>query len=485
VIGDLIQEAKETKAAIDDATEAMQNAAEASHHTEQKKTAAMQMSSSFESNLFDFNGGSAPAPAPATDLYSQTHVAPPKPVESAAFLMVQTVSSDAEDASEEQDHELDQKSPVPVAAPAPAPIPTSAPFPQPTEHRYQAPPTPQYQQPLVHTQPRSAQPSPQLARPGVVGTHHPRQLSGFDVGSLMGGSAEPLPVGTDNGFSPAARATSSSADFGYEDEEMFKNVEELKKKAERAAEAARDAEVAHQKLINEADELRSDADKAEASSRSLKAAAVEKKGGLFGRKGGDKKKMNVSLRFVHYQFEGGSEPRGSLAFVGLQRELDRAAEDAQDIRKRFMEVQGQVRDAGAVAIELRREADKLRAQAEEAELEMAAAASMRDQQKQVNAHQQAPPVQNGYPSQPPAPYGYGYPQMHGQGPPPSYGQQPQGYGQVQQPPQGYGYGQPSNYGQPPGPQYGQMSAPADNGFTPGGMGGGGGGFERPSPQAFW
>lgn len=314
VIVDLIQEAKETKAAIDDATEAMQNAAEASHHTEQKRTAAMQMSTSFESNLFDFNGGSAPAPvpapAPATDLYSQTHVAPPKPVESAAFLMVQTVSSDAE-----QDHEDDQKSPIPVAAPAPAPIPTSAPFPQPTEHRYQAPPTPQYQQPLVHTQPRSTQPSPQLARPGVVGTHNPRQLSGFDVGSLMGGSAEPLPVSTDNGFSPAARATSSSADFGYEDEEMFKNVEELKKKAERAAEAARDAEVAHQKLINEADELRSDADKAEASARSLKAAAVEKKGGLFGRKGGDKKKMNVSLRFVHYQFEWGCELRGSLALL--------------------------------------------------------------------------------------------------------------------------------------------------------------------------
>jgi len=173
----------------------------------------------------------------------------------------------------------------------------------------------------------------------------------------------------------------------------------------------------------------------------------------------------------------------------LQREFDRAAEDAQDIRKRFMEVQGQVRDAGAVASQLRREADKLRAEAEEAEMEMAAAASMRDQRKQSAAHQQAPPVQNGYPTQPPAQYGYGHPPvpMHGQPPPQGYGQPPQGYGQQMQPQQGYGYGQlPANYGQSPPIHYGQMpSPPADNGFSTGVMGGADGGVELPSPQAFW
>ena len=281
MIADLLKEATETKVAIDDATDAIQNTAVASHHTEQKKNVAMEMTSSFESNLFDFNGESAPAPALGTGgLYGQTQPPPSKPVDdSPAMPMVQTVSSDAEEAKEKQSNEYGQTAPVPSTAFGQAP---------PTPQRYQAPPTPQYQQPPVQPQP-----SPQVVRPGAVGAQQPRQLShGFDVGSLMGGSADMLP--NDNGFSPAARATSSSADFGYEDEEMFQKVEELKKKAERAAEAARDAEVGHQKLINESDELRSDADRAEANARSLKAAAAESKGGRFGRKGGDKKKMNVS-----------------------------------------------------------------------------------------------------------------------------------------------------------------------------------------------
>ena len=287
VIADLLKEATETKVAIEDATNAIQNAAEASHHTEHKKNVAMEMTTSFESNLFDFNGESAPAPALGTvGLYGQTPPPPSKPVDEApAMQMVQTVSSDAGEAKEEQSKEYGQTAPVPSTAFSQAP---------PTPQRYQAPPTPQYQQqPLV--QPISAQPSPQVTRPGALGAQQPRQVShGFDVGSLMGGSADMLPGSNDEGFSPAARATSSSADFGYEDEEMYQNVEELKKKAERAAEAARDAEVGHQKLMNEADELRGDADRAEANARSLKAAAAETKGGRFGRKGGDKKKMNVS-----------------------------------------------------------------------------------------------------------------------------------------------------------------------------------------------
>jgi hypothetical protein len=313
VITDLIQEATQTKVAIDDATDAMYNAAEATHHTEQKKDVAMQMSSTFESNLFDFHGGSAPAPAPSTALYSQAPAVTRQPTDDAAIVpVVQTVSSDVEDANEDN-NDLAKTAVAPATAPSQAPAlaqqyqATSYPAPATTPQRYQAPgpapqhqapPTPQYQQPLAgFGQPASAQPSPQLARPGAMGVH-PRQIShGFDVGSLMGGSADPLP--TDNGFSPAARATSSSADFGYEDEEMFQRVEDMKKKAERAAEAARDAEVAHQKLVNEADELRGDADKAEANARSLKAAASEKaeKKGRFGRKSGDQKKINVSDHF--------------------------------------------------------------------------------------------------------------------------------------------------------------------------------------------
>lgn len=189
--------------------------------------------------------------------------------------------------------------------------------------------------------------------------------------------------------------------------------------------------------------------------------------------------------------------------------MERAAEDAQDIRKRFLEVSGQARDAGALAMETRREADKLREAAEKAELEMAAAASMRDQQKSVQ-HQQAhahsaPTSSNGYAAQgpPPGQYGYGHPsQGYGQPPGPlppangGYGQPPTGYGQPPHgygPPQGYGqpglppqgYGQPQQeYGKPPGPHYGNMAPPPmDNGFAAGVMGGGGDrGFDLPSPN---
>lgn len=117
-----------------------------------------------------------------------------------------------------------------------------------------------------------------------------------------------------------------------------------------------------------------------------------------------------------------------------------------------MEVQGQVRDAGAVAGQLRREADKLREEAEKAELEMAAAASMRDQPNQGNEQYQGAPAapQNGYQYQAPASYGYGQPAPYGQMQPQAYSQAPQGYGQPYQGQQGYGYGQP------PAPQYGQM-----------------------------
>lgn len=347
VITDLIQEAKETKDAIEETTGAMKSTAENSQQREEMKNDAMQMTNNFESNLFEFNGESAPpsaAPAPALDMYSQApasvsnkysqspapnvygQVKAPKPQpteEGNNTLLVQTVSSDAEEAKEKEENNDDAAELFSNEHGGPAPIPESswsqAPTGQPAyqapptpsrapasqqmqqqyqeaPQQYQAPPTPQLMQPPAYSHPQSAQPSPSIARPGAVGSqHHPRQSSlGFDVGSLMGGSAQPLPESGDSGFSPAARTKSSSADFGYEDEEMFQQVEELKRKAESAAQTARDAEATHQRMMNEADELRADADKAEANARSLKAAAAEKKSGRFGRKGGDKKKLNVS-----------------------------------------------------------------------------------------------------------------------------------------------------------------------------------------------
>jgi len=163
-----------------------------------------------------------------------------------------------------------------------------------------------------------------------------------------------------------------------------------------------------------------------------------------------------------------------------------------------MEVSGQAKDAESVAVETRREAEKLREAAEKAELDMAAAASMRDQEKKVQSDRQqqlqatSAPNSNGYPSQgpPPGQYGYGQPPQgySGQMPPANggYGQPPAGYGL----PQGYGlppqdHGQPPHaYEKPPGPHYGQMAPPAmGNGFAEGVMGGGGErGFDLPSPN---
>lgn len=145
-------------------------------------------------------------------------------------------------------------------------------------------------------------------------------------------------------------------------------------------------------------------------------------------------------------------------------------------------MQGQARDAATVAMETRREAEKLREAAEKAELEMAAAASMRDQEKKHESELQTY-NSNGYQPQghPGGAYGYGQPpQGYGQ-PSAVYGQLSAGYSQ---PPQGYGQ-PPQGYGQPPVAPYGQMPPPSlDSGFGASVMGGGGDrGFDLPSPQA--
>jgi hypothetical protein len=149
-------------------------------------------------------------------------------------------------------------------------------------------------------------------------------------------------------------------------------------------------------------------------------------------------------------------------------------------------LQGQAKDAQAVAMETKREAEILREEAEKAELDMVSAASVREghrkqeqeAQKQAQAQRPPAPSANGYP-------GYGQPLAppvgHGYGQPPP------------QPSQGHGYGQ-----QPPTApaqtyQYNSMAPapmaaapwapqPVDGGFAAGVMGGGGGAFDLPSPN---
>lgn len=421
---DLISEAQQTKDAINSATESIENA---NHHhaaVETEKQEAMNKSDVFESNLFGYeeNGpGAAMGEAPAAEGFSNEMSAPP----------------------EKTSRGIPEPEPVQdmyaqYSAPAPAPQPEAPPTPQ-----QQAPPTPQRQ--MQPVQARSPQPTPtNLSRPPAVAGHN-RQSSGFDSGFVMGGSAPPLPEPTraDNAsMSSAARAHSSSGDYGFEDEEAFKIVEDMKKRAERAAETARDAEAAANRLAAEADELRTDADKADANARTLRAKADEQKKGRFG--GGKKKNM--------------------------ARDAERAGEDATELKKRFMAVQTQAHDAATVAAETRRESNRLKNEAEKAEIEMASAASLREQQKK--APEPAPaPSNNGYGMPPQSDYGAG-----------PYGGAPPAYGQAPPANQGYyggggypntGYGQPMNGG-----GYG------GGGYSENVMGGGGQAFDIPSPQNF-
>ena len=173
----------------------------------------------------------------------------------------------------------------------------------------------------------------------------------------MGGSAQAIPLerSRDNdNISVAARSMASTGDYGYDDT-AFEIVEDMKKKAKKADSVARDAEAAHRKLAAEADELRTDADRAEANARSLAAASDDgqKKKKRFGGKKQEKKK---------------------------KEEAEQAAKDSAQIKKHFMSVQGQALEAQTLATQTRAEADRLRDEAEAAELDMAAAVSKKQKQ---------------------------------------------------------------------------------------------------------
>lgn len=316
---------------------------------------------------------------------------------------------------------------------------------------------------------QSPMPQRQAAAPG-----HVRNSSGFDGGFLMGGSADPIPLDTsreNDNFSVAAHSMASTGGYGYDDQ-AFEVVEDMKKKAKSADGVARDAEVAHRKLAAEADELRTDADRAEANARSL-AAAPDDKSKKKGRFGGGKKKKK------------------------LQEDADQAAKDAALIKSHFMAIQSQALEAQSVAAQTRAQADRLRDEAEAAELDMAAAASKN--QRQPAPAPAAPPAASGYNSSPQPNYyggmGAAPQQQPYQGQAPQYGM-PNG-GPPMMPPNGDGYSnymQPQNgmggdaYGQQQQQAYGgplQMSLPDPSKMAPGAMGNGGyGGYGMPPPNDY-
>jgi hypothetical protein len=317
---DLIGEAGDTKSTIEEAHASIQNANEVAHsHVNH----AVRKTDMFESNLFEFDP-SAPAPP------VQQHSVPRQPAMSYDSMDYGAAPSHASVAS--GDHfsvhsgqPLAQTRGIPLVETASseegepaggAPPDANAPplfenegfvneyNPPVQQQPVQQQPVQQQQQQQQTFQPepqpqQPPQPTLKIERPVAITQHHKREsYGGFGSDFVMGGSADPLPEDShESAMSPAAHSVSDGSAYGYDDEESYKIVEDMKKKAEMAAETARDAEAAHRKLANESDELRQDADKAEATSRSLRAAGQEKKKGRFG--GGKKKNMLVRIIRVH------------------------------------------------------------------------------------------------------------------------------------------------------------------------------------------
>jgi septal ring factor EnvC (AmiA/AmiB activator) len=163
------------------------------------------------------------------------------------------------------------------------------------------------------------------------------------------------------------------------------DVNELRRRAKEAEDVARDAEESRQQVAAQVEELRRVADEAEAEARKHLA-------------GGDGKKKKVGML-------GRGKKRDA-------KEGERLALEAKTKKDTFLQAQSQANDAQALALDTKREADRLRQQAEEAEINAASAASMQHSQPVAPSQQPS----NGYPA-PAATPAYGT----GMGQQPQYG----------------------------------------------------------------
>jgi hypothetical protein len=79
----------------------------------------------------------------------------------------------------------------------------------------------------------------------------------------------------------------------------------------------------------------------------------------------------------------------------LQKEIEKAKQDAAEKQNHFLDLQKKANDAQALALETRREADRLAQQAEQAEIEAVQAVSVQESEPhhlQVPAQHAAPPA---------------------------------------------------------------------------------------------
>lgn len=307
---------------------------------------------------FFFWGDNSPAPAPTDSSADQ-------------FSAV----------TDQQQRTMEPATEEPVAVQPPAPVQTSQPapqIPQQATHQFQAqPPLDRQMQPQGQQYASQPQAFAFQGQGPTNGEGHNRNISGSGFGEVMGGT-------------PDRNSVAESLDASLPHTPSMKTVEDLKSKCREAEDVSRDAEETKRQLQAQMEELRRVADEAESKARALAEKPTKKK--LLGRRKVDPK------------------------------EVEKLAAEARAKKEAFLQVQSQVNDAVALAASTKKEAERLRKEADDAQIQAATAASMQTNQTpapapvQQQPQQQQPnysyPPTNGYP--PPA---TSFQQQHSQGPP--------------------------------------------------------------------
>mmetsp|Transcript_25196 Transcript_25196/g.38075 ORF Transcript_25196/g.38075 Transcript_25196/m.38075 type:complete len:985 (-) Transcript_25196:86-3040(-) len=279
----------------------------------------------------------------------------------------------------------------------------------------------------------------------TVPTQHFQQQMNFapnnmDGGMIGGVPAPPVENNTFGNGPPPVQSSLSTDD-----------IEDMKDSARRAEQTSQEAEETYRALSSEVEQLRNIADQADAIAKE-KAEKASKKKGL------GKKKAS--------------------------KEAEQAAQEAAEKKKHFLEMQAKASNAQALAMESKRETERLRDQAEQAELDFVSSESTKYAQPNQNppqpsqdtqgygqpmmnapvAHHHQENVNPGLMSSDPSDYG-GMPDPSQISSYPNYGG---GYDQTQAAPASYGNG-----------THNRVDS-CDFGFGDGIMGGGGAGI--PTPQ---
>ena len=242
-------------------------------------------------------------------------------------------------------------------------------------------PIPPQQQALVSEIPVAA--APAFAEGPPIGSappaHHNRNMStasAFGFGEeqqIMGGA---IPQQTQNTYDfqtqppppqPQSPQPVPSGPSAAQTSHDMGDLAEMRRKAKDAMDIANEAEANSRQMTEKVSELRVQAEKAdrEAQLRASQGLSAKKKKGMFG---GGKKKKDA-------------------------KETERINLEAKMKRDELLQAQGQANEAQALAMETRREAERLRKELEDAEVAAASSASLQ-QATPASPHQPMSPPQS-------------------------------------------------------------------------------------------